>query len=123
VVEQTLKDKGQHFVRAVAHKDLVGLQAIDPCGGLANGQGAWVGIEPQGIAIAPQDSRNSLRHPGRGWVGVLVGVELDEVTHLGLFTGDIGGQLAHHGAPERIHGLGFSNGTFARMYHLGYGYR
>ena len=102
VLEQGHEGMGQHFVGAVAHEYLPGLHAK------ALGQHGLerirfgIGIQAQAVTGGVADG---LERTQRGAVGVLVGVELDQIVELGLFAGDVGDEVVDQGAPVAIHGV------------------
>jgi hypothetical protein len=100
VVQQPLEHERQHLVGAVAHEDVFRRHAVEAGDGLPEDIGAGVGIEAQGLARGHADG---FQRPRRGRVGILVGVQLDQVLDLRLLAGDIGGQGTDDGAPETVH--------------------
>ena len=61
-----------------------------------------VRVQAQAVIQPGLHGRNRL---GRRTIGVLVGVELDEVVELGLFARHVGGEIADDLAPETTHGI------------------
>ena len=103
VVEQRHEGMRQHLVRAVADEDLLGIQPVHPGDALAQCGGAGVRVQAQPIGVAAQLGHQRIQHLRAGRVGVLVGVELDQVGQLGLLTRHVGGELVDEGAPEGTH--------------------
>ncbi len=103
VVEQPLKDKGEHLIGAIAGKDMVGRQAMQGGGSRAKRVRLRVWVEAKPIPIGPEHAANGLDHPRGRRIGIFVGVEFDEPIDLGLLTWNVGGQLPHHRAPKRVH--------------------
>jgi len=79
---------GEDFVRAVADEDLLRLEAVAPGERRLQGVGVGVGVQAQRLAGGGADRFERAR---RGAVGVLVGVELDQVVELGLLARNIRG--------------------------------
>ena len=103
MVEQPLKDKGEHLIGAIAGKDMVGRQAMQGGGSRAKRVRLRVWVEAKPIPIGPEHAANGLDHPRGRRIGIFVGVEFDEPIDLGLLTWNVGGQLPHHRAPKRVH--------------------
>jgi imidazoleglycerol-phosphate dehydratase len=106
VLEQRHENMRQHFVGAVAEKDLRRLHT-EHSEVFGNGRleaiAVRVGVEAQVRAVAAQFGLHRRQRERRRRVGVLVGVELDEVLDLGLFARNVGRQAVNKGAPVGIH--------------------
>ena len=81
------KGKGQHLVRAVATENHVGADPVHLGDGSAQGRRIHVGVEAQGVR---RNGGDGLRHLRGRRIGVLVGVELDELHVFGLLARHIG---------------------------------
>ena len=92
VLEQGHEDMGQHFVRTIADEDLLRSHAVPPGDGRLEQVGVRVGVEAQARRVVAEFRLDRRQHLGRGRVGVLVGVELDQVGDLGLFARHVGGE-------------------------------
>ena len=105
VLQQRHEDVGQHFVRAVADENLLWRHAVQPGDGGLEQIGVGIGVEAQACGVGAEFRLNRRQHLGRGRVGVLVGVELDQVGDLGLLARHVGGEGADDPAPEATHGI------------------
>jgi hypothetical protein len=87
----------QHFVRSIAHKNLIGPQAVPPRNCFAQRKGRGIGVALQAACGRLLDRIDSHR---RRRIRVLVGVELDEVFDARLLAGHIGFERADARTPE-----------------------
>jgi hypothetical protein len=78
---------GQHLVRAVADEDVAGVDAVVVADRQLELLGIRVGVELKRLAGGGADRVQRAR---RGAVGVLVGVELDEIGEPGLLARHVG---------------------------------
>ncbi len=105
MTQQGHEGMGQHFVRAVADEDLLGLQPVMVCNR---------GLEPCSLRVWVQTQiarglrRDSLQHLVAGRIGAFVGVELDQPIDARLFARHIRGQTVNDFAPESAHGSSVS---------------
>ena len=77
---------GQQLVRAIARHDILRPDVVEGGRALSQLQGHGIGIEAQrgGDLLAHRG-----QHPGRRGIGILVGVELDKISLLGLLPGRV----------------------------------
>ena len=106
VLEQGQERVRQHLVRTVADEDL---RRFDAVFGEVFGDGVLeqvairVRVEAQAGRVVAEFSLHGGERARRGRVGILVGVELDEVGQLGLFARDVRRQRVDEGAPVLAH--------------------
>ena len=101
MLKQAVEDMRQHLVRAVADEHLRGIHPV-VAGDLVF-QRIGVGRRIQTQAVI-QLRLNRIHHPRRRPVGILVGIELDQVLDLGLLTRYVRHQVVDKGTPETTHG-------------------
>jgi hypothetical protein len=87
VFEQGEERVGQHLIRAVADEDVAGVDAMVVADRQLELLGIRVGVELKRLAGGGADRVQRAR---RGAVGVLVGVELDEIGEPGLLARHVG---------------------------------
>src|SRR6201747_974513 len=91
---------GEYFVRTIADEDVRGGQPAALCDSCF--QDICIGTWIQAQLVA--DFLGHCRHCSRRWpVRILVGVELDQIADLRLFTGGVWGQTTDDRAPEFAH--------------------
>ena len=100
MLEQPMKRVRQHFVGTVTDEYLGRLHIVVVGDGLL--EALTIGVRIQAQAIVDFRLHRSDR-PRRRAVGVLVGVELDQLAQLGLLAWHIGHQVLDEGAPELAH--------------------
>ena len=103
MLEQRHEDVRQHFVGAVADEDLRRRHAMPAGDGGLEQVGVRVRVEAQARGVVAEFGADRRQDPGRGRVGVLVGVELDQVGKPGLLARHIGGEATDDRAPEATH--------------------
>ncbi len=101
MLEQPVKDVRQHFIRAVTNKHLRGIHAVVAGNLVFQRIGIRRRIQTQAVI---EFRLNGIHHPRRRPIGILVGIELDQVLDLGLLTRHIGHQVVDKGTPETTHG-------------------
>ena len=100
MLEKRLKHVGEHFVRAVANEHLLRRKAMKPPEGLSELCGVRVRVETQRVTI---DSGQDLQHLRRRWIGIFVGVQLDQLLAPRLLPRHVGRQLADQVTPVAAH--------------------
>ena len=76
MLQQRLEGVRQHLVRPVAHENVGRGEAVESRHRLLQGVGVGIRIEAQGAGGRRRDGRQRL---GRRRIGILVGVQLDQV--------------------------------------------
>ena len=87
----------EYFVRAVTDQHIFRAAAVQLREFFPQFLGGRIGIQPQASVHRRLDRRE---HAGRGWVGVFIGVELDQAFDPGLFSGNVGVKLMNERADE-----------------------
>jgi len=100
MLEQAVKGMRQHFVRAVADEHLRHLYTVVVRHSLLQALAIGVRIQPQAVVDFRLHGGDC---PRRRAIGILVGVELDQLAQLGLLARHIGHQVLDEGAPEFAH--------------------
>jgi hypothetical protein len=106
VLEQRHEHMRQHFIRAVADEDLLRRDAeIGKArgNGFLEAIGARIRVQAQPFAAVHQLFDNRREH-ARGWrIGILVGVQLDQLGQLRLLARNIRRQAMNKGTPVAAH--------------------
>ena len=100
MLQQCHKGVRQYFVRAVADKHLIGGDSMERGNTRAQPIRARIRIQPQGLGSLCAHRLQYLRTRS---VGILIGVELDQIGQFGLLARHVGRQAAHYGAPILAH--------------------
>ena len=99
--EQALEGVAQDFVRAIADEYLAGQNPVVAGDGVFQTRCFRIGVQAQAI---PDLMADGFQDERGGRVGVLVGVEFDEIGQPGLLTRYLGGEAGDEVAPIGAHG-------------------
>ena len=102
VLKQAMEGMRQHFVGAVADKHLRRAHTVVIGHGLLQAVTVRIRVQTQAVIQLGLHGRNRL---GRRAIGILVGIELDQLGQLGLLTRHIGHQILDEGTPEFAHAV------------------
>ena len=100
MLEQSVKGVCEHLIRSIDNKYVGCGHFMAHGNSLPQAFAQRIRIKAQRL---PNFGAQRFQYPGTGTVGVLVGIEFDQVGQLGLLARHIGGQAVNHGAPEAAH--------------------
>src|SRR5258708_32934750 len=100
MLQRSREDVGRPLVRAVADEHMFGAHVVVGRQSSAQRASLWVRIETQRISRL---AANSLQHAWGRTKWTFIGVELDQLHHVGLFAWYIGLQVMRQAAPETAH--------------------
>jgi hypothetical protein len=100
VLEQRVEGVGQNFIGTIADKYVAGRHAVVIRHSLLQAVTIRVRVQTQ---VVVQLALHGRQRFGRRAIRVFIGVELDQLGHLRLFTRHIRHQVFNEGAPEFAH--------------------
>ncbi len=84
LLEKSIKGVRQHLIGSVSDEYVVGLERVMVSDSLLQAGRLGIRIQAQGTTGSLMQCR---QHCRRGWIGVFVGMELDQPWHAGMLTG------------------------------------